>query len=134
MKNWKPLLAACIIFLSGAVLGVAGTRLYVQRAVLRTVAGDMAQVEGLIMGRLDDKLDLSDEQRRELRPILARALDELSAIRQESRPKADAAIDRAVADMKPRLTPEQGEALSAMAARFRAARAARAAPSDASRE
>ena len=134
MKNWKAILAACVIFCAGAVVGVAGTRLYVQRAVLRAVAGDMAHVEALIMGRLDDKLGLGDEKRRELRPILARALGELAAIRQESRPKVDAVIDQAVADMKPRLTPGQGEALSAMAARFRAARAALAAPADASRE
>ncbi|MFZ5812196.1 MAG: hypothetical protein ACOY4F_09155 [Thermodesulfobacteriota bacterium] len=34
----------------------------------------------------------------------------------------DAILDRAVGEMKAGLTPEQGEALSAMAARFRAAR------------
>lgn len=131
MKNWKAVLAACVIFLSGAVLGVAATRLYVQRAVLRTVAGDMAQVEGLILNRLDDRLDLTSDQRRELRPIVSGALGELAAIRRESRPKVDAAIDRAVAAMKPRLTPEQVEALSALAARFRSARSAL---DDASRE
>lgn len=137
MRNWKALALACVIFVSGVVAGVAGTRLYVRRAVLGVVAGDMGRVEGMILDRLDEKLDLSQEQRRELRPVLDGALGEMAAIRRESRPRVDAAIDRAVAGMKRHLSPEQGRTLDDMAARFRAARdegAARNAAGGASRE
>jgi hypothetical protein len=122
MKNIKAFVAACVIFLSGAVLGVAGTRYYVQRAVLRTVAGDTAHVERLLMARLDDRLELTEAQRQALRPVLVRALADFATLRRETRPRGDAILARAVGDMKAELTPGQGEALAAMAARFRAAR------------
>jgi hypothetical protein len=119
MRYWKPILAAVVIFLSGAVLGVAGSRLYVQRAVARTVAGDTAHVERLLMDRLDDRLGLTEDQRQALRPVLLRALAEFAALRRETRPRVDAILDRAVGDMKAELAPEQGRRLEDMAKRFK---------------
>ncbi len=121
-KNWKPILAAVVIFLSGVVLGVVGSRASVQRAVTRTVAGDTAHVERLLLDRLDDRLDLDERQLQALRPILAEALDEFAALRRETRPRVDAILDRAVGDMKAELTPEQGRRLTDMARRFKALR------------
>lgn len=121
--SMKTVAAALLIFVSGAVIGVLGTRFFATRLVVGLVRGDTAVVERQVLRRLDRELDLTEAQRAVAREVVAEAARELLAYRREQAPRVDAMVDRAMSRLAVTLTPEQKTRLADMAARFRSLRA-----------
>jgi len=105
-KTWKVVLAFVGIFAAGLVVGgMATLRILKQFAPARTSSAE--QFEPQLMKRFVGKLDLTKEQEAKIKPIIARAAEELHQIRKTTWTTSQAVMDRASAEVGAVLTPEQ---------------------------
>ena len=108
MKRWQALLALAGLFLLGAISGALGAHLYYARALDRPPAPP--PFFGRPMGpMLEERLDLSDEQRRRLRRVLDESRREAEAMRHEMAPRMRELMQRGEDRVREILTPEQAE-------------------------
>lgn len=110
-KFWIALL---LLFASGLALGFFGGRAWEQgrfRAILR--AGP-PRIEDWVMGKLDERLELSDAQRPAIQEIVQRTAAEIHRIRDEGRQAFHACWEQALAEIRPGLTEGQQARLDAM--------------------
>ncbi|ACL63941.1 conserved hypothetical protein [Anaeromyxobacter dehalogenans 2CP-1] len=99
--RWQVVLVLALVFLAGGATGAVVSRAVVQRAVARLLSGPPEQARAsAILFRLDRDLDLTREQRAELRAVLARHRGELAAIRRTVAPQLEAARRRQWAEMR----------------------------------
>ncbi len=101
------ILAGLVIFVSGLVAGYFGARHLGDRGHLALLRGDGHRFVDMAMRRLSGELDLSDEQREKLRPIVTETAGKLAALRREQEPRIQAIIDASIESTKSVLTPEQ---------------------------
>ena len=59
MKRWKIWACVVALFLSGFLIGSAGTALYIKHAVEKVIAGGPPEVRRIVMRRLTHKLKLT---------------------------------------------------------------------------
>lgn len=78
LKYWKVLLAMSGIFLAGAVVGCVATSVIAASIVKHRL--NPTNWSHNAMERLDRNLDLSDEQRRELEPIVEESIGNIKQI------------------------------------------------------
>lgn len=99
--RWQVVLVLALVFLAGGVTGAVVSRAVVQRAVARLLDAPPEQARArAILFRLSRELDLSGEQRAELRAVLERHRGELAAIRRTVAPQLEAARRRQWAEMR----------------------------------
>lgn len=99
--RWQVVLVLALVFLAGGVTGAVVSRAVAQRAVARLLDGPPEQARAsAILFRLDRDLDLTREQRADLRAVLARHRGELAAIRRTVAPQLEAARRRQWAEMR----------------------------------
>lgn len=114
----KKVLAGLVLFISGLVVGVFGTRLMGERSTLALLHGDSKRFAELVVHRLSADLDLTPDQRAKLRPIVLETAKKLAEIRREQEPKIKAAMEADTKAIKTILTPEQVEKFEAMLKRL----------------
>lgn len=112
------ILAGLVLFASGVVVGLFGSRFLAERGRLALLHGDPRHFSDMILRRLSDDLELSPEQREKLRPIVLQTAERMHEIRQEQEPKVREAIDKSIRDIKALLTPEQAEKFTAVMERL----------------
>ncbi len=116
MKRWKVWLGVAVIFVSGLAIGSLGTGLViglgVKRMVRRVTAGDTSIITRVVMMKMRRDLRLSREQRREIRPVVAAAIDRIRRLHDTLRPKIEREIAKAVTVINRHLTPKQQRRLS----------------------
>lgn len=96
------------VFAMGATAGAVGHGLYVRERVAESVSGaDRGFIEGRLRERIVKRLDLTPEEREKVSPVLDELAEELALIRRQSRPRAQAAIRRAIEEIKPLLPSEK---------------------------
>ncbi|ABK18795.1 hypothetical protein [Syntrophobacter fumaroxidans] len=118
--KWKVWLGLIALFLSGVLVGVAGTGFYLKGSLEQSLIGGHRPMMGKnIMRRLAGELQLTGEQRVEVGRIICEAERRLMETRRKHRPEVEEIIRGAIAQMKPLLTPEQQEKLDAMHTRAR---------------
>jgi len=118
-KTWQVILATIVIFVAGLVTGGA-TALGVVRWVVRhrgmnppafgmagQRAGPMMGFGPQLMRNLENRLELTADQKARIAPIVERTATELSQNRREVQQRSAAAIERMQGDVAPILTPEQ---------------------------
>lgn len=106
MSRRQALLALAGLFALGVVAGGLGAHLYYARALGRP-PGPPPFSSGRMGPYLERQLDLTAEQRRELRRILADSRREAEAMRREMAPRVRQAVERTEERIRELLTPEQ---------------------------
>lgn len=82
MRRWLALVLVAALFLLGAVAGVLGTHAFYVRKI--SEPGALAELVLDVAGhRMADRLDLREEQVRELDTILADTRDEIARARED---------------------------------------------------
>lgn len=120
----KKVLAGLVLFGSGLVVGIFGSRLVSERATLAMFHGDSRRFADMALRRLSADLDLTQAQREKLRPMFYSTAKKMAEIRREQEPKIQAALDQDVKAVKEVLTPEQREKFEAILKHLRERRQA----------
>lgn len=108
MKRWQALAALAGLFAVGVVSGGLGAHLYYARALDRP-AGPPPMFTGFMGPRLERHLDLTSEQRRQLREILDDSRLESDTLRRDLAPRMRDVMERTERRIEEILTPEQRE-------------------------
>ena len=106
-KKWKLWSGLIALFLSGVLIGAAGSGIYLRQQIREIRVGGHPAVRHFILKRLTSELKLTDEQKVQVGKIVCRAQGELAQFRQEHRREIEEIFSRGVTDMKPYLTVEQ---------------------------
>ncbi len=106
--KYAKVLAGLVLFASGTVTGVFGTRYLEDRGSIR-IHGDPRHFATLALQRMTEDLNLTPQQQEKLRPIVMGTAEKLIAIRREQEPKIRKAIEESTEQTKAVLTPEQRE-------------------------
>jgi hypothetical protein len=108
LKKWKIVIALCLIFLAGLVVGAAITGLYDKHRYESLREGDYpAVVRKMIMKTLARELSLNAGQQREIEAIVKETQAGLKELRKRYGPEAEILIAQGLVKMKGSLTPEQ---------------------------
>ncbi|MDP2382218.1 MAG: hypothetical protein Q8N00_05385 [Nitrospirota bacterium] len=103
-KLWGGLL---VLFIAGALMGIAGTTLYHQyEQDHRWDRGPAARQER-IMKRLIHELALTSAQQAEIEPIVKRTHVEILQVRFQHQPEVEQALTRGMAEIKTKLSAGQ---------------------------
>lgn len=122
--KFLKIIAGVVLFASGAVVGVVGSRLLGERGPLALMHGDPRHFAVMAMRRLTSDLDLTQEQQDKLRPIIMDTTRQIIALRREQEPRMQELIDTSIELTKALLTPEQREKFVGVMARLEARRKA----------
>ena len=114
MKKWKAWLVIAIVFVSGAVIGSAGTEFYFTHTVHGILHQGPASVKKVIMKKLTAELNLTNDQQEEVQDILEETQFQLERLRVRYDPQMEEIINNSVTTMKTRLTAEQQKKLDAL--------------------
>jgi hypothetical protein len=106
--RWLALFLAVVIFASGFIAG-GGITLVTLRNTLLYYVHHPEQFPPVAAARLRSKLDLTDEQTRQVDEILRKRQAALQAIRREVQPRVLAELDLVEQEVAKVLTPEQRE-------------------------
>ena len=108
MKRWQALAALAGLFLLGVVSGGLGAHLYYARALARP-PGPPPFVDRFMGPHLERRLDLSPEQRRQVREVLDETRRETEALRHDLAPRMREVMERSEQRIRKILTAEQRE-------------------------
>jgi Spy/CpxP family protein refolding chaperone len=106
MKAFKSILLLTLVFLTGLIVGVVGTRVVV-RHVMRNAILHPENVQTILERNLTRKLQLDNEQQIKLHEILSDARGQLRDLRRQYRPQLVTIISNANEQITAILTPEQ---------------------------
>ncbi len=114
MKKLKPILLIVLVFASGVVAGVVGTRLVVRRMV-QTAFQNPEIIRERIENDLAVELSLTPEQRPKVHEVIIRSHEEIRKLREDLQPRFIETMKRAENEIAATLTPEQKEKFEKMA-------------------
>ncbi len=109
MKSWKAILGLVLVFGLGMLAGGLVTGAVVARRLHRAAQQGSLFTPGEITRFMGRRLRLDAGQRAQVEVIDARTQAEIRAVRQQAHPQVEAALDQAVADIRPLLRPAQQE-------------------------
>ena len=107
MIRWRFWTILIIIFITGGLLGSAGTALYIRQVVSGIVRGDSQALTGFIVGKLSRKLDLTDQQAVRAEEIVRSGQEEWMEVRRQVAPRVREIIGETVEELKMILSPDQ---------------------------
>ncbi len=114
-KLWGGLI---VLFLAGALTGIAGTTLYHQYEQERHWERGPAAKQERIMKRLVHELALTPAQQADVEPIVSRTHVEIMKLRFLLQPEVEQALTQGMAEMKIKLSAQQQEQLDALYAKL----------------
>ncbi|MBF0317064.1 MAG: hypothetical protein HQL04_02735 [Nitrospirae bacterium] len=114
MKRWQLTAAFVVVFISGVLTGSVFTGLYVKHSMIKVIHGGPPAVKQVIVKRLDEKLNLTPQQRVEIERIIGQTQAEILKLRQKNQPEIERIIESGMVNMKTTLTPEQQKTLEDM--------------------
>jgi hypothetical protein len=108
MRHLKPIAGILLVFILGALTGALTARFYSAFESGRPHhRRSLEERVEFIMKRLTDDLDLSANQQKDIRPIVAKTEEKIQSIRAEYGPKLRALHDASIEEIKTRLTSGQ---------------------------
>jgi len=114
-KLWGGLV---VLFVAGALTGIAGTTLYHQYEQEHQWDRGPAAKHERIMKRLTHELALTPAQQTDIEPIISRTHVEILKLRFLLQPEVEQALTRGMAEIKTKLSVEQQEELDELYAKF----------------
>ena len=117
MKRWKVILGIALIFVAGLLAGWLGSIQYakIQPPFHRQSAEDRTRS---IMKRLNDKLDLTDEQRARMEVIVLQTQQQARKLFKEQGRKLHGLMERDMEEFKKILNPDQQQKLEELHREF----------------
>jgi len=109
MKKWKLFTGVALLFIFGVLVGAIGTGLFI-RHMHPLFKNDPADRKAFILSRLNRELELSDNQRQRIEPILDRAQTRAFSLVQKHRNDMLAIVENGFMEIKNVLDPNQQEA------------------------
>jgi Spy/CpxP family protein refolding chaperone len=119
MKKWKTWLVIAAVFISGVLIGSAGTGLYMKHRIGGILHGDSPTMRKVIMQKLTAELNLTGDQQDEIDEIVEETQLQLQQLRAQYRPQMEAIINNGITTMKTRLSAEQQQKLDALYAKVK---------------
>ena len=121
MNKLRLNIGVILVFLVGALAGSMGTGMYIRHRIEKFPAyGPKRPTRTtFFMKRLSKKLDLTQDQRVEIKKIVEEADLQVSAIRNKYLPEIKEINDQSLALMKEKLNPDQKEKLQKLHERLR---------------
>jgi hypothetical protein len=120
MNRFVAVAAALALVISGIAIGALGTYLVLERPQRQGAFPPRPQGPpprpGLFTREMELRLNLSDDQKRQIDEVLRKGKEESDAIRQELRPRLDAHLEATRARIAAILTPEQRTKFEALVA------------------
>ncbi len=109
MRPVAALLSVTALLVCGVVAGALGMHLFeAHRGPARWMRGrPPGPPPHLVMREMEERLDLTADQRRQIAGILDRSRDESEALRREVRPRLEKQMERTRQEIEAVLTPEQ---------------------------
>jgi Spy/CpxP family protein refolding chaperone len=111
MKSWKFKLGIVGVFALGLVVGVVGTGMFFHYSYSEFSPTRPEQAARHIMGRLSHELNLSDEQKEAIQPIVMDAFTQMRQLRNRLTPEIEALMAKSSERIKQHLTPDQQKLL-----------------------
>ena len=117
MKRWKVILGIALIFIAGFLAGWLGSMQYVKSRphFHKHSTEDRTQS---IMKRLDDRLDLNDEQWTKMESIVRKSQEEAGNLFKEHGKKLHGLMERDMEEFKKILNPDQQQKLDELHQEF----------------
>jgi hypothetical protein len=106
-KQWRIWTAVAVVFLCGAVVGVAVTKAYDNFQQQKKWERGLAGLKPRVMKHLTTELRLSAEQRSEIESIVTQAEKALLQLRMAQQPRVDSIVAHTIDSVKSKLTPQQ---------------------------
>ena len=103
---WLMIVLGLVILICGNVIGAGVAALWLKQ-YLPVQPPPPAGATERIIGDMQDRYDLNEEQARKIREIMQRRLEALEAIRRDAQEKSEAEREKLRDEMKTVLTPEQ---------------------------
>jgi Spy/CpxP family protein refolding chaperone len=113
MRSWKFKLGIVAVFALGVVVGAVAAGTYLRMRAFDFSYSHPDQAVGHIMKRLDRELNLSDNQRKKIEPIVLDSFTKMRAMRYRLTPEVEALVDQTAMQIKQHLDPEQQRKLDA---------------------
>ncbi len=114
-KLWGGLV---VLFISGALMGIAGTTLYYQYKQEHRLEQGPAAKHEQIMKRLTQDLALTPAQVADIEPMVGRTHVEILRLRFMHQPEVEQALTQGMAEIKTKLSGEQQERLDELYAKL----------------
>ena len=114
-KLWGAL---AVLFVAGALTGIAGTTLYHQNEQEQRWERGPAAKHERIMKRLTQELSLTPAQQADIEPMVSRAHVEILQLRFSHQPEVEQALTKGVAEIKTKLSAEQQAKLDELYAKL----------------
>jgi len=105
-RTWPMVVLGLVIVVSGAVIGAGTTVLLLKDRLARPPSPGERSTDRIVED-LRGRYDLTDEQARKVREIMASSMDALEAIHRDAQSRAEASREKLRTEMKKVLTPEQ---------------------------
>lgn len=118
-KTWKVVLAFTAVFLAGAIFGGLLMLRAGPRWAQRRAAPALPALPPAVLRHMADRLELTNEQKEKIRPLVDGAEDEIRQIRQVSLKETGLILRRLQQTIAAELTPEQRKKLEKMQERQR---------------
>lgn len=115
-KLWGGLL---VLFLAGVLTGIIGTVLYQHYEQKQRWERGPAGRQERLMKRLAEELSLTQAQSQAIEPIVSRAHIQILELRAKHQPELDRIVDQGVAEIKTKLSTEQGAKLDTLYAKLK---------------
>ena len=118
MKRWKTVAGVALVFLLGAGVGTLATAVYLKHThpLFRR---DAATRAAYVMKKLSAALELTDEQKAVIRPLVEKRQAEVHAVFRTHRARLKRLLEEGVSEMKRDLTPEQQRTLDEMVTAYK---------------
>ena len=107
-SNWRVWVSAAVLFLLGAVTGIAGAMGYIHHWI-GDLHGNPQAFEGMAVHLIDREVDLSDAQRVEIQEIIEATHYDLWAFKNEHVSEIEAILEPALQEIGAVLTDKQRE-------------------------
>jgi hypothetical protein len=118
MTPMKLLAGLLVLFLAGALTGIAGATLYHQYEQEHRWERGSAAKQERIMKRLAQELGLTPAQQADIEPIVSRTHVEILKLRFSLQPEVEQALTQGMAEIKTKLSVEQQEELDELYAKL----------------
>jgi Spy/CpxP family protein refolding chaperone len=118
-KTWKVVLAFTAVFLAGAIFGGLLAMRAGPRLAQRRGAPALPAMPPAVLRHMADRLELTNEQKEKIRPLVDRAEDEIRQLRQISIKQTGLILRRLQQTLAVELTPEQCKKLEKIQERQR---------------
>ena len=111
LTSWKIYLGMLVIFISGLVIGSAGTGILLKTRFHRFRQAGVEDKQDRVMKMLNWKLKLNEQQQTRIRPIVGELLQNFSRLHSKVYPEIEVLMDQAVEEINKELTPDQQQKL-----------------------